>query len=112
MRFYTDTTGGPSPGISISGSKEDLAMLGNALSKAVCSTPIPTHPNGSIHIEDMEIHGDPWDWVVFRVDPCIDRVIEDRVKKAKKDYFSVPLVCSGVLIILVLAVKGAISFFY
>jgi hypothetical protein len=112
MRFYTETTNGPSPGITIAGSKEDLAMLGNSLSKAVCSTPIPEYPNGSIRIEDMEIHGDPWDWIVFKVDPNVDRVIEERMKKLKKGSFSVTVVWSGLLLILVLAVKGVISFFY
>ena len=87
-------------------------MLGNALSKAVYSTPMPKHPNGSIRIEDMEIHGDPWDWIVFKIDPSVDRVIEERIDKFKKDSFSVTLVWSGVLIILALAVKGIISFFY
>ncbi len=112
MRFYTDTTDGPSPGITIAGTKEDLVNLGIALSNAVSTTPIPTHPDGSIRLEDMEIHGDPWDWIVFRIDPDIDRVIEDRLNQCKKGRFVVPIFWAGGLAILYLAGRGIISFFY
>jgi hypothetical protein len=111
MRFYTQTTNGPSPGITIAGTKEDLASLGAALSRAVIANPVPTNADGSIRLEGVEIEGDPWDWIVFRVDPSIDRVIEDRKKKDKKSFFLVPLFWIGVIAVLYLAARGLISFF-
>lgn len=111
MRFYTETTGGPSPGITIAGTKEDLAKLGKALASAVNETPIRTNSDGSILLSGLEVHGDPWDWIAFQVEPNTDWVVEKKKKKDKRSCVYVAIFCALVVIVLTLAAKGFIAFF-
>jgi hypothetical protein len=111
MRFYTQTTSGPSPGIVIAGTKEDLASLGQALASAVTKVPARTISDGSILLEDFEVHGDPWDWITFRIDSNIEHVLDKNKRKAKRSHVFVTGFYTFVIVILYLAGKGLISFF-
>lgn len=111
MRFHTITTSGPSPGITIAGSKEDLQALGLALADAARSNDGRTEEERTFYLNDMEVCGDPWDWINFRIDTDVDGVIERRRKKDKNGLLVAMLFWMAVCVVIGLAAVGVLTFF-
>lgn len=77
MRLLVKVEGGPSPGVTISGERDDLIALSQQLKVGA-----EAQDHGRILLKDVRVEGEPHEWIEFEVVKSFPAARDDQKVKA------------------------------
>jgi len=105
MKLVVKAEGGPSPGVTIIGEREDLVALAERLKAGATEK-----EKGFIGFGDIDVHGNPYEWLEFELVRDLKPVREAQKTKQKLSLLAVAVFFVFAVGLVYLAYRGVMSF--
>lgn len=107
MKVFLENTGGPSPGLIIHGTRDDLLEFSTQLKEEIGSN---ADEERHIVLRGLNAYGHPLEGLSFQVTRSLEALIENQARRSKRAYQAATVALVIFAGILYLAYRGSISF--